>query len=703
MKNSTFKRIMSTALCVMLLLAVVFTISSCKEEHVHDFSDENVVKATCTTEGEIVRTCDCGETEVEKIPALGHSLETVEGYAPTCTEDGLRAYEKCERCDYTTLSKEHTIPATGHTKGAEVVENNVDPTCTVDGGYDAVYYCDTCDAELERNFTVVTATGHSYDFVEAKAATCLPGWYEHHKCSKCGFVKEGADEIVIPAAYEHIESEHPVEVKDTRVDATCTVDGYYYEAICCTNDNCGIALTEQTKRILPALGHDIVKHEAQAPTCTLVGWEAHDTCSRCDYTTYVEIPELGHTGKPAVVEGRVEPTCTVDGEYYNVSYCEVCGEVASRDRVVLEAPGHDYVPHEGKPNSCTEIGWNDYNTCTKCDYTSYEEIPAHGHEEGEYNVENLVLPTCTEVGTYDRAFYCIHCEIELRREEWEVDPVAHNTLGVVDAKAPTCTEIGWEAYTCCSKCGYTETYVELPALGHELTKYEAKAPTCEGIGYEAYEVCANCDHNTYKEIPATGHNVVVLPAVKETCETNGLTEGKNCLYCDDVDVAQTVIPATGHNYGADGVCSNCNGYISIGLTVENGVLTGIGNCDDKDIVIPEGVVAIADGAFKNSKITSVVIADSVVSIGADAFFGCTNLESVVIGDGVEDIASHAFFYCTSLESITISGDVKSVGMNAFGYCKNLDTVNYCGTAAEWSKISIADGNDALTGADRKYI
>lgn len=43
-----------------------------------------------------------------------------------------------------------------------------------------------------------------------------------------------------------------------------------------------------------ALGHDFVHHEAQAPTCTAVGWEAYDTCSRCDYTSKEIKPKLNH-------------------------------------------------------------------------------------------------------------------------------------------------------------------------------------------------------------------------------------------------------------------------------------------------------------------------------------------------------------------------------------------------------------------------
>ena len=59
-----------------------------------------------------------------------------------------------------------------------------------------------------------------------------------------------------------------------------------------------------------------------------------------------------------------------------------------------------------------------------------------------------------------------------------------------DAKAPTCTEIGWEEYDTCQRegCTYT-TKVELPALNHDLVCHDAKAPTCTDIGWNAYETC----------------------------------------------------------------------------------------------------------------------------------------------------------------------------------------------------------------------
>ena len=41
-------------------------------------------------------------------------------------------------------------------------------------------------------------------------------------------------------------------------------------------------------------GHDLVQYAAKAPTCTEIGWDAYETCSRCDHTTYTELPALNH-------------------------------------------------------------------------------------------------------------------------------------------------------------------------------------------------------------------------------------------------------------------------------------------------------------------------------------------------------------------------------------------------------------------------
>lgn len=161
--------------------------------------------------------------------------------------------------------------------------------------------------------------------------------------------------------------------------------------------------------------------------------------------------------------------------------------------------GHDLVQHAAKAPTCTEKGWDAYETCSRCDYTTYAELPALNH-----------------------------------------DLVRH------DAKAATCTEIGWNAYDTCKNCDYT-TYAEVPALKHDLVQHKAKAPTCTEIGWDAYETCSRCDHTTYAELPALNHDYQAV-TVEPTCETDGYTIF-TCSRCNDSYTADPT-DQLGHQFGA---------------------------------------------------------------------------------------------------------------------------------------------------------
>ena len=130
-------------------------------------------------------------------------------------------------------------------------------------------------------------------------------------------------------------------------------------------------------------------------------------------------------------------------------------------------------------------------------------------------------------------------------EYGEKDPNNHD-LEQHAAKAPTCTEIGWNAYEACKNCNYT-TRKELPALNHDLEQHAAKAPTCTEIGWNAYETCSRCDHTTYAELPALNHDYQAV-TVEPTCETDGYTIF-TCSRCKDSYTADPT-DKLGHQFGA---------------------------------------------------------------------------------------------------------------------------------------------------------
>ena len=96
--------------------------------------------------------------------------------------------------------------------------------------------------------------------------------------------------------------------KYLKSSATCTSEAVYYKSCAC-----GLASSTETftSGAIDPNNHDLVHHEAQAPTCTAVGWEAYDTCSRCGYTTKVEKQKTPHTyGTPTYVWAANNASCT---------------------------------------------------------------------------------------------------------------------------------------------------------------------------------------------------------------------------------------------------------------------------------------------------------------------------------------------------------------------------------------------------------
>ena len=227
--------------------------------------------------------------------------------------------------------------------------------------------------------------------------------------------------------------------------------------------------------------------------------------------------------------------------------CEVCGkEYGEKD-----SNNHDLVQHAAKAPTCTEKGWDAYEACSRCDYTTRKELPALNHDLKQYAAK---APTCTAIG-WDAYEACSRCDYTTRKEL----PALNHDLKQYAAKAPTCTEKGWDAYETCSRCDYT-TYAEQPALNHALEQHAAKAPTCTEIGWNAYETCSRCDHTTYAELPALNHDLVNHAAKAPTCTEIGWNAYDTCSRCDYTTYAE--LPALNHDYQAVTVEPTCetDGY-----------------------------------------------------------------------------------------------------------------------------------------------
>ena len=199
---------------------------------------------------------------------------------------------------------------------------------------------------------------------------------------------------------------------------------------------------------------------------------------------------------------------------------------------------------------------NHWLSCTVC-HEAKTKMGAHWFVQGAVSVCLKSAATCVAPAVYyTNCDYCYHKGTDTYVDPYNGPDPNNHDLVHHDAKAPTCTETGWEEYDACQRegCTYT-TKVELPALKHKLVHHDAKAPTCTEIGWEEYDTCSRCDYTTYQEIPALKHNLVHHDAKAPTCTEIGWEEYDTCSRCDYTTKVE--IPAPGHDYTEKVVKPTC--------------------------------------------------------------------------------------------------------------------------------------------------
>ena len=352
--------------------------------------------------------------------------------------------------------------------------------------------------------------------------------------------------------------------------ATCVSPPVYYT-------NCAYCYRKGTDTYVhPWYGpdpnnHDLVHHDAKAPTCTEIGWDEYDACQRegCTYTTKVEIPALKHK---LVHHDAKAPTCTETGweEYDTCSRCDYT------TKVELLALKHDLVHHDAKAPTCTEIGWNEYDACQRegCDYTTKVEIPAPGHDY----TEKVVKPTC-EKGGYT-LHTCKKCNDSYKD---------HQTKTLLHWYGEwTSNGDGTHSATCkrkdCKHVGKTECAIV------EFKQDEATRTLCP--------VCGNVSGGTHlalvEEVKAEGEHLPYGELVLRMGETaNGNTLLSVC-------------------FEVSGKLTRPKGEVKIMLPAEllNGVTLALLNADDTEIDLPyivEGENAVFTLNFTDAEIPTALI------------------------------------------------------------------------------------------------
>ena len=296
----------------------------------------------------------------------------------------------------------------------------------------------------------------------------------------------------------------------------------------------------ETREILGYRKYDSTSHRVYVTEC--------QNCHNDGNVTYLTV-HTGGTQGPTCTEGKICEKC---GAEYGVlghdwgAWTPNYASNGTHTRRCKRCNAEETGSCSGGYATCDTLGM-----CNTCGGSYYG-----GHAWGEWSSAGNGTHTrsctnyCREVdtakctggtATCTTKAVCEVCDTEYG----EKDPNNH-ALEQHAAKAPTCTEKGWNAYETCSRCDYT-TYTELTALNHDLVNHDAKAPTCTEIGWDAYKTCSRCDHTTYAEQPALNHDYQAV-TVAPTCEADGYTVF-TCSRCNDSYTADPT-DKLGHQFGA---------------------------------------------------------------------------------------------------------------------------------------------------------
>ena len=312
--------------------------------------------------------------------------------------------------------------------------------------------------------------------------------------------------------------------------------------------NCG----ESERSIF--LGNPISYHSGgtETPTCT-----TGKTCAQCG----AQYGKLGHDWGAWQSRGNNSAhfrTCQRDG-------CDAvdtasCSGDSSATCITLgtctTCGGQYYSAHTFPANQ----GWdsdaeNHWVSCTVC-HEAKTKVGAHFFVQGNDSSCLKSAATCVSPPVYyTNCAYCYRKGTDTYVHPWYGPDPNNHDLVHHDAKAPTCTEIGWDEYDACQRegCDYT-TKVEIPAPGHDYTEKVVK-PTCGKGGYTLH-TCKKCndsykDHQTktllhwYGEWTSNGDGTHSATCKRKDCKHVGKTECAIVEFKQD-EATRTLCPVCGN-------------------------------------------------------------------------------------------------------------------------------------------------------------
>ncbi len=557
-------------------------------------------------------------------------------------------------------------------------------------------------------------------------------------------------------------------------EATCTSGKTYYYSCSCE------CFGSQTFEVGEPIGHTYNK-EVTAPTCTEQGYSTY-TCACGDSYVSDYVDALGHNFNKSICSkcgfSNLAFTLSEDENSYIVTGM---GECIETEIIIPET-------YNGKPvTAIAESAFASNKTLSKVEIASSVKVINASAFAGCENLVEIIIPYGVERIEGGAISSCISLKhVEIPESVTHIGDTAFywdlalETIVISNSVAT----IGHHAFAKCPELQYVIMgngvktinylafaqcdvliafyYVGTPEEWNAINKtYSNDVLTTTPVYYYTENTDAipndgvkrwSYDENGNPVVVTHQHKFTVV-ITAPTCTEQGYTT--YTCWCEETYV-DNYEDALGHNFSKS-ICANC-GLSNLGFALsedENSyIVTGMGDCTETEIIIPETyngkpVTAIAESAFIDNKtLTKVKIADSVKVIGASAFAGCGNITEINIPYGVERIENStfqvcagltnieipetvtyigntAFYWCENLEKIVIPNSVITLGAHVFASCKKaqyvvmgngvktinylafngcsvLEAIYYVGTPEEWNAINKTWSNEALTSTPLYY-
>lgn len=516
---------------------------ACANNHEHDKTAEIEITpteepATCTKDGTRTYTGTFTGTDdwaiqpatindSATITKLGHSYESEQTKAPTCSEKGVMThtcvhgddtyttdipidsnahnwgettyewssdYKTCTATHVCKLNKNHV-----ETELVDATDTVTTATCTQDGN---IHYVATFKATWATQQTTdvkINATGHQCDKEVITAATCTTPATVKYTCRNCDYTATVQEGDVDKDNHSWGEVKYTWSDDLTKCTATrvCKLDSSHVQT--------------ETVYTTAAKTKDPTDGESGETTYTAtftVDWATEQT------KTEQNIPAEGHVYAWQVTK---KPTCAAEGEEKEV--CMKCGEVKDTRTINIDPEAHDW---DNDPASI-HYEWTKEGDIWYCTATHYCKNDRGHAESAKVEASSKVTkePThdtkgeTTYTATYTATFSEAWAKTQKRTEQ-DIEPLAHLYESKILENA-TCTKKGKIQYTC-ANCGdsYTES-IPIDSEAHQWGK--VKYTWSEDLSEcTATRVCTlNSAHKETETVEST--DTQTLP----TCTHNGET------------------------------------------------------------------------------------------------------------------------------------------------------------------------------------